>query len=48
MNREPWLERLQGLAGRFSALGVAADMGAMGQCELWGLYLFLCRLGGEA
>ncbi|MBZ0106719.1 MAG: hypothetical protein K8H84_13975 [Sulfuricella denitrificans] len=43
-----WLERLQGLAERFSCLGITADVGAMSLIELWALYLFLSRLAGEA
>lgn len=44
MNSETWLERLQTLCGRFSHLGMGADLAALSIVELWGLYLFLSRL----
>ena len=47
MYNEAWLERLQTLLGRFSHLGVGADIASLSIIELWGLYLFLRRLAGD-
>lgn len=44
MNSETWIERLQTLLGRFSHLGIGADVAALSTIELWGLYQFLSRL----
>ena len=44
MNDENWLERLQTLLVRFSALGISGDMAGLSLIELWGLYRFLSRL----
>lgn len=38
-----WLERLQSLAARFSDLGIASDLPALPEADLWGLYRFLSR-----
>ncbi len=43
---QDWLERLALLLARFSHLGIA-DASAMSRDELWGVYRFLNRLGGE-
>ena len=45
MNNEAWLERLQVLCNRFACLGISHDLAALSIIELWGLYLFLSRLG---
>jgi hypothetical protein len=44
MNDENWLECLQTLLVRFSALGISDDMAGLSLIELWGLYRFLSRL----
>lgn len=44
MHNLDWLERLQGLSARFSALGIGADIAALSIVEAWGLYLFLSHL----
>ena len=44
MNRDPWLVELENLLVRYPALGVGADVGTMGLCELWGLYCLLRRM----
>ena len=44
MNREPWLVELEDLLVRYSALGIGADVAAMGLYELWGLYCLLRRM----
>ena len=42
-------ERVYMLAARLSGLGVGPDIAALSLVELWGLYLFLLRVGhGEA
>lgn len=43
MNNAHWLEDLNGLLARFSAIGMGADMGALSLCELWAVYCFLRR-----
>ena len=45
MNNEAWLERLQELCNRFACLGISPDLAALSLIELWGLYLFLSRMG---
>ena len=45
MNNEAWLERLQVLCNRFACLGISPDLAALSLIELWGLYLFLSRMG---
>jgi hypothetical protein len=44
VNDENWLERLQTLLVRFSALGISGDMAGLSLIELRGLYRFLSRL----
>ena len=39
-----WPERLQTLCGRFSHLGIGADLAALSLIELWGVYCYLSRL----
>lgn len=43
-----WLERLQGLATRFADLGIASDLSALPEADLWGIYRFLSRLADRA
>ena len=43
-----WYPRLQELAARFSSLGLTPDLASLTLAELWGVYCYLCRLGGEA
>ena len=45
MNNEAWLERLQVLCNRFVSLGISPDLAALSLIELWGMYLFLSRMG---
>ena len=47
MNDETWLERLQTLLGRFSNLGISADIAALSLIELWGVYCYLSRLAAS-
>lgn len=47
MSGDAWQERLQGFCGRFSHLGMGADLAALQIIELWGVYCFLRRLAGE-
>ena len=47
MNDENWLERLQVLLMRYSALGISGDMAGPSLIELSGLYRFLSRLVDE-
>jgi hypothetical protein len=44
MTSQSWLGELEGLLARFSALGIGADIAAMGLCELWGVYCLLRHL----
>lgn len=49
MNADLLRERVYSLAARLSWLGVGPDIAALSIVELWGLYLFLLRVGhGEA
>lgn len=47
MNNLDWLEHLQCLSVRFSALGIGADIAALSIVEAWGLYLFLSHLADD-
>lgn len=47
MDNETWLEALQCLLARFSALGIGPDVASLSMVELWGLYCYLKRLAGE-
>jgi len=47
MNDENWLERLQILLARYSALGVSGDIAELSLIELWGLYRFLSHLADD-
>lgn len=44
---ETWLEKLAGLALRWSHLGVTADLDAMGDSERWGVYCYLSCLDDD-
>lgn len=47
MNDKNWLERLQVLMVRYSALGISSDMARLFLVELSGLYRFLSRLADD-
>ena len=47
MNNENWLNDLYALIQRFLYMGIDADIASLTVTELWGLYLYLKRLGGE-
>lgn len=42
-----WLKNLQTLCGRFSYLGIDADLAALSIVELKGLYSYLTRLANS-
>jgi hypothetical protein len=46
MNND-WLERLQMLLARFSYLNLDADIASLSFIELYGLYCYLSRMGGN-
>ena len=41
---EHLLQRVRGLALRFSHLGIGQDLAALSMADLWGIYRFLQRL----
>ena len=45
-----WIDELQALAARFSALGITPDIAGLTLAEAWGLFVFLRRIaqGGDA
>ena len=45
MSRDPWLVELENLLVPNSAMGIGADVAAMGLCELGGPYCLLRRMG---
>lgn len=45
--RECLLARVYGLAERLAGLGVGGDLAGLPLADLWGIYCFLVRLGGE-
>ena len=44
MSNPQWLEHLQELIGRFSSIGIDADIASLSLIEAWGLYCYLMRL----
>lgn len=43
-----WTTQLQGLAWRFTSLGITSDVAALTLAEAWGLFVFLRRMSGGA
>lgn len=48
ITNDQWLTELQGLAYRYTYLGVTADLASMDLLSLWGLYCYLKRLAESA
>jgi hypothetical protein len=42
-----WVGRLQGLAFRFSSLGIGPDLAGLTLAEAWAMYRLLRRLAGD-
>ena len=45
--RKDWLERLQMLIARYSTIGLNADIASLSLIELYAVYCYLSRLGGD-
>lgn len=43
-----WLDNLAMLLARYQGLGITSDIGNLNEQELFGVYRFLSRKGGES